>query len=137
MNTTKQADQTASFHLRKAHESFATDFVREVEDASEDWACLLGQDEPVGSTVAGIGPPLDPAVLLHAIDLSDQGHRFYFEQIGETRLIDALVAGEVTQYLALRPGEAEEQQRTLVKSAGKQAGDVVNEKAKAAVEIHG
>jgi hypothetical protein len=137
MNTTEQADQVTSFHLGQSRESFGTDFVREVEDAGEDRACLLGQDKPAGSAVPGIGPPLDPPVLFHAIDLSNQSHRLDFKQIGEAGLIDTFVASEVPQHLALRSGEAEEQQRTLVESAGKEAGDVVNKKAKAAVEIHG
>src|SRR5271167_1213619 len=137
VNTTEQTDQVPSFHLGKAREGLVTDFIREVEDAGEDQARLIGQDEPAGSTVAGIGPPLDPTVLFHSIDLSNQGHRFDFEQIGKAGLVDALVAGEISQHLALCPGEAQEQQRTLVEAAPKEAGDVVNEKPKAAVEIHG
>src|SRR5215472_10767625 len=137
MNTTEQGYQVSSFHLGQARESLTTDFVREVEDTGEDRPCLVGQHEPAGSAVGWIGPPLDPPVLFHAIDLSNQGHRLYFKQIGEAGLIDTFVAGEVAQYLALRSGEAEEQQRALVEAAGKEASDVVNEKAKAAVKIHG
>jgi hypothetical protein len=37
----------------------------------------------------------------------------------------------------LCPGKAEEQQCTLVEPTPKEAGDIVNEKAEAAVEIHG
>ena len=98
---------------------------------------FVGQDKAMGAPVAGIGPPLDPAVLLHAIDLSNQSHRLDFEQIGKAGLVDALVAGEIPQHLALCPGEAEEQQCTLVESTPEETGDIVNEKAEAAVEIHG
>ena len=119
VNTTEEADQVSSLDVGKACESFGTHFVREIEDSGEDRACLLGQHESAGSTVTGIGPPLDPSVLFHAIDLSNQGHRLDFKQIGETGLIDAFVAGEVPQHLALRPGEAKEQQRPLVESARK------------------
>jgi hypothetical protein len=111
--------------------------VREVEDTIEDRACLVGQNEASGSPVPRLGPPFDPAVLLHAVDLPHQCHRFDFEQIGKARLVDAFIAGKVTQHLALRPGEPEEEQGTLVETTPEQAGDIVDEKPKAAVEIHG
>src|ERR1700739_2656716 len=100
VNSIEQADQVPSFRLGKARKGLVTNFIREVEDAGEDRACLRGQDEPTGATVAGIGSPLDPTVLFHSIDLSNQGHRPDFEQIGKAGLIDSLVAGEITQYLA-------------------------------------
>jgi len=119
VNATEEADQVSTLCLRKACESFGTHFVREIENSSQDRACLFGQHESAGSTVTGIGPPLDPAVLFHPINLSNQGHWLDLKQIREAGLIDALVAGKVPQDLALRPSKAEEQQRTLVESAGK------------------
>src|ERR1700739_165197 len=80
--------------------------------------------------------PLDPTVLLHAVDLPHQGHRLDFKQIGKARLVDPLVAGEVAQHLALRPGETEKEQSPLIETPAEQAGDVMNEKPQAAVEGH-
>ena len=99
-------------------------------------ARLLGQNEATGAAISGIEVSFDPAVLLHAIDLPNQGHRLDLKQIGETGLVDALVAGEVAQHLALRPGEAEEKKCALIEAPAKQAGDVVHEKAEAAVKVH-
>src|SRR4029077_20019325 len=90
-----------------------------------------------GAPVAGLGLALDPAVLLHAVDLSHQGHRLDLEQIGEAGLVDPLCASQIAEHLALCPGQAEEQQRPLIEPAPEQAGDVVNEKTEAAVEIDG
>jgi hypothetical protein len=119
VNAAQQADQVSSLHLGKACESFGTDFVREIEDPGEDRACLFSQDESAGSAVTGIRPPLDPAVLFHAIDLSNQGHRLDFKQIGETGLIDPFVPSKIPQHFALRASETEKQHRALVESAGK------------------
>src|SRR6476646_3521365 len=49
------------------------------------------------ATVSRVRASLDPAVLLHAIDLPNQGHRRDLEQVGKAGLVDALVAGEVAQ----------------------------------------
>src|SRR6202040_2995952 len=99
---------------------------------TEDPSLFGNEDAPAPPPVPRLGPPLDPAVLLHAVDLPHQCHRFDFEQIGEAGLVDAFVAGEVTQHLALRPGEPEEEQGTLVETTSEQAGDIVDEKPEAA-----
>src|SRR5262249_48692615 len=137
MDPSEKVDQVLSVRIGKASEGFGADFSREVEYPGKDQARFCGQNEATSALVSGIGPPLDPAVLLHAIDLSNQGHRLDFKQIGKPGLVDALVAGEISQHLALCSGEAEEQQCTLVEPTPKEAGDIVNEKAEAPVEIHG
>jgi hypothetical protein len=136
MDPSEKVDKVLAVRLGKTHESLVADFGREFENPGKDRARLRGQDEATSAPVSGIGPPLNPAVLLHAIDLSNQRHRFDFEQIGKSGLIDALVAGEVAQDFTLRPGEAEEEKRPLVKASREQTSNVVNEKPKAAIQIH-
>src|SRR4029077_2153237 len=120
----------------KARESLVADLGREFEDSGKDRACLCRQDQPVSPTVSGIGPPLDPTVLLHTIDLSHQSHWLDFKQIGKAGLGDAFVAGEIPQHFALRSSKTEEQKGALVKASCEQASDVVYEKSKAAIEMH-
>ena len=90
--------------------------------------------EPAGPPVGRVGAPLDPAGVFHAVDLPHQRHRPDFEQIGEAGLVDPLVAGEIAEDAALRPGQAEPA-AVLVETAPEQAGDVMHEKPEAAVEI--
>src|SRR4029077_1944002 len=137
VNAREQIDQVPAIGLGQTGEGLGANLVRQLENARENQPRLLGQDETAGASVSGIGAPVDPAVLLHAIDLSNQGHRLDLEQVGEAGLVDALVAGEVAQHFALCPGEAEEEERPLVETSAKKAGDVVDKKAKAAVEVHG
>jgi hypothetical protein len=137
MDPSEKVDQVLSVRIGKASKGFGADFVREVEYPGKDQARFRGQNEATSAPVSRIGSPLNPAILLHAIDLSNQGHRLDFKQIGKAGLVDALVAGQIPQYFALCSGEAEEKQCTLVEPTPKEAGDIVNQKAKAAVEIHG
>jgi len=137
MHPPEKVDQMLSLRLGKSCESLVTDLGREFEDPGKDRACFRGQDEATSAPVSRIGTSLDPAVLLHAIDLSNQGHWFDFKQIGEARLVNALVTGKIPEHLALRPSKTEAEKRTLVKTATEQASDVVNKKPKAAVQIHG
>jgi hypothetical protein len=90
----------------------------------------------VGATVTRVGPPLDPSVSLHPVDLSNEAHRLDFEQIGESRLVDPFIPGEIAQHLALRPREAKNKEGALVKPPSEQAGDVVDEKPEAAMDVH-
>src|SRR5260370_589962 len=75
MGAPEQIDQLLALLQGKPGEGFAADLVREVEDPGEDRTRLVGQDQPAGTAVARVGPPLDPAVFLHAIDLPHQSHR--------------------------------------------------------------
>src|SRR6516165_2153280 len=136
MDAAQELDQLSSFLSGKPGKGFAADLVREIENTGEDRPGLIGQDEAAGAAVARLRLPLDPSVLLHAVDLPHQGHRLDFEQIGEACLVNPFVAGEITQHLALRPGKTEKEQGALIKTPPEQAGDVMNKKAEAAVEIH-
>jgi len=136
VNATQQLDQLLSLVSGKPGKRFAANFVRKIEDTGEDRPRLLGQHEAPGAAIARLRLPLDPTVLFHAVDLPHQGHRLDFEQIGKARLVDPFVAGEVAQHLALRPGETEEEQSPLIETPAEQAGDVMNEKPEAAVEVH-
>src|SRR5215471_15516712 len=102
MDPSEQVDQILSLNLGKARESLVADLGRKFEDPGKDGACLCRQDQPMSPTVSWIGPPLDPTVLLHTIDLSHQSHWLDFKQIGKSGLVDALVAGEIPQHFALR-----------------------------------
>src|SRR6516165_9702029 len=108
MDAAQELDQLSSFLSGKPGKGFAADLVREIENTGEDRPGLIGQDEAAGAAVARLRLPLDPSVLLHAVDLPHQGHRLDFEQIGEAGLIDPLVAREVPQHLALCASESEE-----------------------------
>ena len=132
----QQLDQLMAFGVGQAGKGFGAHLVRQVEDASQDRARLVGQHQPAGAAVARIGPPLDPAILLHPVELPDQGHRLDFQKIGEARLVDALVAGEIAEHPALRAGQAEKEQGTLIEAPREKPRHVVHEKAKAAVEVH-
>src|SRR6516162_3065161 len=91
VDASEQVNQAPTLDFGKAGESLTADFVRKIEDASEDRARLIGQDKPASAAVARVGPPFDPALLFHTIDLSNQSHRLDFEQIGEAGLVNALV----------------------------------------------
>src|SRR5260370_6267800 len=129
-------DQLLSLVFGEAGKGLGSDLVREGQNARQDRPRLVGQNEAAGAAVAGLGLPLDPAVFLHTVDLPQQGHRLDFEQIGEAGLVDPLVARKIAEHLALRSGQSEEKQRALIEPAPEQAGDVVNEKTEAAVEVH-
>src|SRR5215472_4999061 len=104
MDAPQQLDQLPTLLRGHPGKRLGSNFVREVEDAGEDRPGLVGQDEAAGTPVARLRLPLDPAVLLHAVDLPHQGHRLDLEQIREARLIDALVTSQIAQDLALRSG---------------------------------
>ncbi len=137
MNAPQQLDQASSFLTREPAKRLSADLVREIQDSSENRARLVGQDEPPGAAIARLGTPLDPSVLFHSVDLPDQGHRLYLEEIGKAGLVDPLVAGKIAEHLALGSGKAEEQKRALVKASSEEACDIVHEKSEAAIEIHG
>ena len=77
---------------------------------------------------------LDPPGLLHAVDLAHQRHWPDFEEIGKTGLVDALVAGEIAQGAALRPGQAEPPP-VVVEPPAEQPRHIVDEKAETAFEV--
>ena len=136
MDPPEKVDQVLSFCLGKAREGLVADLGREFEDPGKDRTCFCCQDQPVSPTVSGIGPPLDPTVLLHTIDLSHQSHWLDFKQIRKAGLVDTLVASEIPQHFALGSSKTEKQKGALVKASCEQASDVVYEKSKAAIEVH-
>jgi len=136
VNPAQQVDQPPAVLLGKIGEGLAPNLGRQVEDAGEKRARLFGQHQPARATVGRVGAPLDPTILFHPVDLPDQGHRLDLEQIRKSRLIDALMTGEVAQNPALRPGEAEKQQCPLIKAPREEPRDVVDEIAEAAVDVH-
>src|SRR5204862_3976142 len=103
-------------------------------DAAEDRARLGGQKQAPRPAVGGVGAALDPARVFHAVDLPHQRHRPDFEEIGEAGLVDPLIAGDVGEGAALRPGQPEPS-AVVVETAPEQAGDVMHEKPKAVLEI--
>ena len=137
MHPAQQLDQPAPLLLGKIGERLAPDRARQIQDARENRAGLFGQHQPAGAAVGRIEPALDPAILLHAVDLADEGHRLDLEQVGETGLVDAFVAREIAENPALRAGQAEKHKRPLVKAPREQPRHVVREIPKAAVEVHG
>src|SRR5580693_8062504 len=130
-------DQLLSLVFGKAGKRLGADLVRKIQNARQDRSGLVGQNKAAGPPVAGLGLALDPAILLHAIDLPHQRHRLDFEQVGEAGLIDPLVACEIAEHLTLCASEPEEKQCALIEPAPEQPGDVVNKKTEAAVEVHG
>src|SRR5262249_28034975 len=100
----------------------------------EDRPRFAGQEQPPSAAVGRVGTTLDPARVLHAVNLPHQGHRPDLEEIGKAGLVDALVAGDVGHSPALRPGQAEAPS-VMVEAAPEQAGAVMKEKAKAAFEV--
>ncbi len=136
VNSAQQINQLPALYVGQVGERLAADCTRQVEDASENRARLFSQDQPAGPAVARIRSALDPAILLHAIELTHQGHRLDLEQIGKTGLIDPFVAGKVAQHAALRPGKSKKQQRPLVEASREQAGHIMHEITEAAFEFH-
>ena len=134
MHPAQQLDQLFRPRRRQPRQRLVAGLVRDIQDAAEDRARLVGQEQAAGAPVGRVRAPLDPAVLFHAVDLPHQRHRPDFEQIGEAGLVDALVAGEIAEGPALRPGQAEAT-AVLVEAAPEQARDIVDEKPETAVEI--
>src|SRR5207237_4545451 len=97
-------------------------------------ARLRGQEQAPRATVGRMRAALDPARFFHAIDLPHQGHRPDLQQIGEPGLVDALVARDIAEGPALRPGQAEAA-AVMVEAPPEQASDVVDEKPETAFEI--
>src|ERR1044071_8878991 len=137
MHAIQEIDQLLGLLRRQPGERLVAGVVRDVPDAAEYRARLRGQIQPPGTAVGRVGAALDPAGLFHTVDLADQRLRPDFQKIGEAGLVDALIAGEISQGTALRPGESETAVApVLVEAASEQARDVVDEKAEAAIEIH-
>ena len=137
MHPVEEIDQLLGLLRRQTGEGLVAGVVGDIPDAAEHRPRLRGQVQAAGAAVGGVGAALDPAGLLHAVDLAHQGHRPDFQKIGEAGLVDALVAGEIAERAALRPGQSEPPAApVLVEPAPEQARDVVDEKAEAAIEIH-
>ena len=72
MNAREQIDQMSAIGVGETGKGLGANFIRQIEDAGEDMARLLGQNEATGAAISGIEVSFDPAVLLHAIDLANQ-----------------------------------------------------------------
>jgi hypothetical protein len=110
--------------------------IGDVPDPAEDRTRFRGQVQEARAAVGGIGAAFDPPGILHTVDLADQCHRPDFEQIGEAGLVDALIAREIAEGAALRPGQPEAARTpVLVEAPAEQARYVIDEKAETAVKI--
>ena len=93
------------------------------------WAVGREMQQP-DPAVLGMLPSLDQAARLKLVENAHQADRLDFENVGQRRLMDALVLGEVHEHLPLRPCEAEPA-RTLLEALAHQACDIMDEKADA------
>ena len=78
--------------------------------------------------------PLDQTRLLQPVEDAGERDRLDLEDLGQRALLDALVARQMRQHLALRAGQPE-LARILLEALAHQAGHVVQEEAEIAVEI--
>ncbi len=134
MHPLQQIEQGCCLTRRQQRQGFVAGFVGHRPDAAEDRPRLGGQVKAAGAAVGRVGVTLDPARLLHAVDLADQRHRPDFQEVGQAGLVDALVARQVAERAALRPGQAEAPP-IMVEAPPEQARDIVDEKAETAFEI--
>ena len=130
----QQLDQLSGFSRLQPYQRFVARLVGDIPDTAEDRARLGGEEQAPRPPVGRVRPALDPAGVLHAVDLPHQGHRPDLQEIGETRLIDPFVARDIAEGPALRPGQAEPA-AVMIEAAPEQAGDVVDEKPETAFEI--
>ena len=101
MNPPQQREQDPFLGFGETGERLAPKLARELPDAGDHRARLVGQLHLAGTAVARIGAALDPAVFLHAIDLADERHRLDVEKFGKSGLVDAFMAGQAADDLAL------------------------------------
>ena len=93
-----------------------------------------GEPQQAHAAVPAMEQPLDQPRLLQPVEDAGERDRLDLEELGQRALLDALVARQMRQHLALRPGQPEVA-RILLEALAHQAGHVVQEEAEIAVEI--
>jgi hypothetical protein len=124
MHLFEQAHQLIALAGAESGEHFATDLRRDPADSFQDRSGVGREIQRAGPPIDGVRASLDPAVQLHAIEDSHQGHRLDVRDIGQPGLADSLIASQMVQCLALRQGQRQLVRQSL-EALDVQARDVV------------
>src|SRR5260370_10719961 len=124
-------EQMVAVRLGHAFQSFATGGGAYRKNFAQQRMGLRGEMQQPNATVLGMGAPLDELRLLQPVEDAGQCDRLDFEDLGQSALLDALVAPPMRQHRALRARELQPA-RIRLEALAHQARHVMQEKAKIA-----